>query len=58
MIYAHWLSKCGVVTNAAAALFVGGAAADLHSAARLAEESIDSGAAINKLEQLAEATNI
>ncbi len=47
-----------VVTNAAAALFVGGAAADLHSAARLAEESIDSGAAINKLEQLAEATNI
>src|SRR5437588_9313855 len=34
-----------VVANAAAALFVGGAGADLHSAARLAERSIDSGAA-------------
>ncbi|MDT4897934.1 MAG: anthranilate phosphoribosyltransferase [Acidobacteriota bacterium] len=46
-----------VVANAAAALFVGGEAADLRSAARLAEESIDSGAALNKLEQLIEATN-
>jgi anthranilate phosphoribosyltransferase len=46
-----------VVANAAAALFVGGAATDLNSAARLAEESIDSGAAISKLEQLVEATN-
>ena len=46
-----------VVANAAAALFVGGAGADLHSAARLAENSIDSCAAISKLEQLVEATN-
>jgi len=46
-----------VVVNAAAALFVGGASADLHSAARLAEKSIDSGAAMEKLEQLVEATN-
>lgn len=46
-----------VLVNAAAALFVGGLAADLSAAARLAEESIDSGAAINKLEQLIEATN-
>jgi len=45
-----------VLANAAAALFVGGAASDLHTAARLAAESIDSGAAISKLEQLAEAT--
>ena len=47
-----------VVANAAAALFVGGAGADLHFAARLAERSIDSGAAISKLEQLVEATNM
>jgi anthranilate phosphoribosyltransferase len=46
-----------VVINAAAALFVGGAGADLRAAARLAEESIDSGAAFGKLEQLVEATN-
>ena len=46
-----------VVANAAAALFVGGAGADLHAAARLAEKSIDSGAALSKLEQLVEATN-
>jgi anthranilate phosphoribosyltransferase len=45
-----------VVVNAAAALFVGGSAADLHAAARLAEESIDSGAALGKLERLVEAT--
>ena len=45
-----------VVANAAAALFVGGLAADLASAARLAEESIDNGAALGKLEQLVEAT--
>jgi anthranilate phosphoribosyltransferase len=43
--------------NAAAALFVGGHASDLRDAARLAEESIDSGAALYKLEQLIEATN-
>ena len=45
-----------VVANAAAALFVGGAAPDLYAAARLAEESIDGGAALCKLEQLVEAT--
>jgi anthranilate phosphoribosyltransferase len=45
-----------VVANAAAALFVGGSSPDLHTAARLAEESIDSGAALRKLEQLVEAT--
>ncbi|HKQ99094.1 MAG TPA: anthranilate phosphoribosyltransferase [Pyrinomonadaceae bacterium] len=46
-----------VVANAAAALFVGGRAADLYSAARLAEESIDSGAAAGRLERLIEETN-
>ena len=46
-----------VLLNAAAALFVGGAANNLHEAAQLARKSIDSGAAYNKLEQLAEATN-
>jgi anthranilate phosphoribosyltransferase len=45
-----------VLANAAAALFVGGSASDLFAAARLAEESIDSGAALGKLEQLVEAT--
>ncbi len=46
-----------VVLNAAAALHVGGGATDLRAGARLAEESIDSGAAIGKLNQLVEATN-
>jgi anthranilate phosphoribosyltransferase len=45
-----------VVANSAAALFVGGSASDLYAAARLAEESIDSGAAFGKLEKLVEAT--
>ena len=45
-----------VVANAAAALFVGGLADDLREAARLAERSIDEGAALAKLEQLARAT--
>ena len=45
-----------VVANAAAALFVGGLADDLIEAARLAERSIDEGAALAKLEQLARAT--
>ena len=49
---ARWL----VVINAAAALFVGGKVNDLNAAARLAEESIDSGAATQKLELLARAT--
>jgi anthranilate phosphoribosyltransferase len=46
-----------IVINAAAALFVGGKAETLIEAARLAEESIDSGAAGMKLEQLIKATN-
>jgi anthranilate phosphoribosyltransferase len=46
-----------VVANAAAALLVGGLAADLHAAARLAEKSIDTGSALTKLEQLIAATN-
>ena len=45
-----------VVLNGAAALLVGGSAPDPYTAARLAEESIDSGAALGKLEQLVEAT--
>ncbi len=46
-----------VVINAAAALYVGGKVADLREAARLAESSIDSGAATGKLQQLIETTN-
>lgn len=47
-----------VVANAAAALFVGGMATSLNQAARLAERSIDSGAAWNKLQLLIEGTNV
>jgi anthranilate phosphoribosyltransferase len=46
-----------VVINAAAAMFVGGRAQSLDEGARLAEKSIDSGAALMKLEQLIKATN-
>jgi anthranilate phosphoribosyltransferase len=46
-----------VVLNAAAALFVGGIAKDTMQAARLAEQSIDSGQAQNKLERLIQTTN-
>ena len=46
-----------IVINAAAALFVGVKAETLTDAASLAEESIDSGAARVKLEQLVKATN-
>ena len=42
-----------VVINAAAGLHVGGVAGDLREAARLAAHSIDSGAALAKLNQLA-----
>jgi anthranilate phosphoribosyltransferase len=45
-----------VVANAAAALVVGGLPEDLRDAARLAALSIDSGAALTKLEQLARAS--
>ncbi len=46
-----------VVMNAAAALLLGGAAADLREAAKLAANAIDSGAAQRKLELLVEATS-
>jgi anthranilate phosphoribosyltransferase len=46
-----------VIANAAAALFVGGLKSDLRTSAKAAEESIDSGAARGKLDQLIEATN-
>jgi anthranilate phosphoribosyltransferase len=46
-----------VVINAAAALFVGGKANDLKEATRLAEHSLDSGAAASKLELLVRTTN-
>src|SRR5205085_12222774 len=47
-----------VVANAAAALHVGGLAEDLREAARLAEQSIDEGAALGKLERLIQASRI
>ncbi|HLL14161.1 MAG TPA: anthranilate phosphoribosyltransferase [Pyrinomonadaceae bacterium] len=46
-----------VIVNAAGALYVGGKARSLIEAAALAAHSIDSGAALDKLRQLAEATN-
>jgi len=46
-----------VVANAAAALYVGGAAEDLQGAAHLAEQSIEEGAALGKLQELIRATN-
>ncbi|MEP6708456.1 MAG: anthranilate phosphoribosyltransferase [Pyrinomonadaceae bacterium] len=46
-----------VVINAAAALQVGGTADDLRQAAKLAEESIDGGEALDKLKQLVNRTN-
>ena len=46
-----------VLINSAAALFVGGLAADLPAASVLASESIDSGAAFEKLEMLRNMTN-
>ena len=46
-----------VVINAAAALFVGGCSDDFLGASALAQQSIDSGAARNKLQQLVKATN-
>ena len=46
-----------IVINAAAALFVGGIGKDPIHAARLAEQSIDSGQAQNKLERLIQTTN-
>lgn len=46
-----------IVLNAAAALVVGGIAKDPMHAARLAEQSIDSGQAQNKLDRLIQVTN-
>ena len=46
-----------IVLNAAAALLVGGIARDPIHAARLAEQSIDSGQAQNKLDRLIQTTN-
>jgi anthranilate phosphoribosyltransferase len=46
-----------VIMNAAAALFLGGAAADLGDGAKLAAQAIDSGEARRKLELLIEATS-
>ncbi len=45
-----------VLANAAAALYVGGLAGELSEAVRLAEQSIDTGAALEKLEGLARAS--
>ena len=47
-----------IVANASGALLVGGMAKTLREAASLADESIESGAAQMKLEQLIEASNI
>jgi len=46
-----------VLLNAGAALVVAGKAADMNAGIRLAEESIDSGAAAEKLKQLIQFTN-
>ena len=46
-----------VVANAAGALFVGGVAESLAESAELAMRSVDTGAALDKLRQLVEATN-
>ncbi len=53
----HDAARALVLANAAAALYVGGAADSLPTATVLAAESIDSGAAHGKLEQLIAATN-
>jgi anthranilate phosphoribosyltransferase len=46
-----------VIMNAAAALYLGGVAADLQAAATMAAEAIDKGEAQRKLELLIEATS-
>lgn len=52
----HDEARALVVANAAAALLVGGRSESLIDAARRAEQSIDTGAAMEKLEQLVRAT--
>lgn len=54
----HDEARTIVVMNAAAALHIGGLAGNLRQAARLAEQSIDSGAALGKLTRLVQATNV
>lgn len=46
-----------IVLNAAAAIFIGGKSENLEDAVKLANQSLDSGAAIKKLSQLIELTN-
>lgn len=46
-----------VIINAAAALYIGGLANQFPDATALAQESIDSGAAFQKLQELVDATN-
>jgi anthranilate phosphoribosyltransferase len=53
----HDEARSLVIMTAAAALVVGGVVNDLREAVTLAEQSIDSGAAATKLEQLIDATN-
>ncbi|HEY0762445.1 MAG TPA: anthranilate phosphoribosyltransferase [Pyrinomonadaceae bacterium] len=53
----HDEARALVIVNAAAALLLGGAAADLREGAKIAAESIDSGAAHHKLQLLIEATS-
>ena len=53
----HDEARTLVIMNAAAALFLGGAAVDLRESARLAADAIDKGAAQRKLELLIEATS-
>jgi len=53
----HDEARALVIMNAAAALFLGGAAADLREGAKLAADAIDSGEARRKLELLIEATS-
>ena len=50
-------ARAAVVLNAAGALYVAGKGDTLPEAMALAEESLDSGAGLAKLEQLREATN-
>ncbi len=50
-------ARAVVIVNAAAALFLGGAAGDLREGARIAADAIDSGAALAKLDLLIEATS-
>jgi len=53
----HDEARALVIVNAAAALLLGGAAVDLREGAKIAAESIDSGAAHHKLQLLVEATS-